>query len=680
MLLRAGLVLFAAVVARFDLFPSNALSVADPSQKTGLRINMPMPDCAAEPSTCAELELVNQMDGFELQPRARVRFSGPVNPDTLRAGIYFVWLENLTAEEPGLQPFGHVTAINQVSYDPSTYTAYARPDEFFDQHRRYALIVSNAVRDTEGRAVEPDPAFLDCLNQRAPQGYCAELRRGLAATPLEATPMPVVTASVFTTMTATAWLEKARASLRRAPIAFAPLAPKAVFAVSDIASVALRSQTGTDQFATESLPLALLTGAGRVAFGAFQSPSFLDDNAQIPTTPTGEVVPLSPRAERLLFQAVLPASPKPASGYPVIIGGHGLGDSRFGAPMAVAASAAARGFATIAINAVGHGLGPSGTLTITERNGNVTELPLGGRSVDLNGDGKYEPWEGCIQFSGPAATGARDCFRQTALDLMQLVRAIHWGLDLDNDGTLDLDPNRIYYAGGSLGAMYGTLFAAVEPNIRVASLSVGGGTTMDVARFSQAYRGFLVGNLAGRTPSLLNRGQDFDDAFVLRYRPVRIIDVPGAVAIQEAEERMQWIQGTGDPVSYATHLWSSTLPGVPMKRVLFQYGWGDLTVPNPTQTNLIRAANMRDTTSFYRHDLARAAAPSLPADSHASLVNLTSPAGLMIALSQQAQIMGFLASGGAEVPDVNPGVRPGFGRDLFETPPGFLTEDLNFPK
>ncbi len=117
--------------------------------------------------------------------------------------------------------------INQVSYDPSTYTAYARPDEFFDQHHRYALIVSNAVRDTAGRPVGPDPAFLDCLNQRPAQGYCAELRRGLSKLPLEARPFPVVSASVFTTMSATAWLEKARATLdRRAPIAFAPLAPK----------------------------------------------------------------------------------------------------------------------------------------------------------------------------------------------------------------------------------------------------------------------------------------------------------------------------------------------------------------------------------------------------------------------------------------------------------------------
>jgi hypothetical protein len=40
-----------------------------------------------------------------------------------------------------------------------------------------------------------------------------------------------------------------------------------------------------------------------------------------------------------------------------------------------------------------------------------------------------------------------------------------------------------------------------------------------------------------------------------------------------------------------------TLPGVPLKRVLFQYPTGDTVVPNPTETALVHAANMRETTS-----------------------------------------------------------------------------------
>ena len=88
----------------------------------------------------------------------------------------------------------------------------------------------------------------------------------------------------------------------------------------------------------------------------------------------------------------------------------------------------------------------------------------------------------------PVAYGTRDCFRQTAVDLMQLARVIRLGLDLDGDGTPDLDPARIYYAGQSLGAIYGTMFTAVEPSIRAAALNVGGATMVDIARWSPAYR------------------------------------------------------------------------------------------------------------------------------------------------------------------------------------------------
>jgi hypothetical protein len=52
----------AGVKARFDPaspsvgpFPTDALTVADPAQKTGLRINLPMPDCEAEAAPARNL-------------------------------------------------------------------------------------------------------------------------------------------------------------------------------------------------------------------------------------------------------------------------------------------------------------------------------------------------------------------------------------------------------------------------------------------------------------------------------------------------------------------------------------------------------------------------------------------------------------------------------------------------
>src|SRR5262249_24711187 len=145
-------------------FPTDFLTVRDSSQKTGLRMNIPLPNCDVEPSTCKEWNLINQLDGFNVFPKVHITFSAPINPDTLRLGVYLVAMANLTNEEVGLHQVGSVSPINQVIYDPATMTAYAKPDQFLDQHRRYALIVTDAVLDTKGDKVESDPAFTSCVS------------------------------------------------------------------------------------------------------------------------------------------------------------------------------------------------------------------------------------------------------------------------------------------------------------------------------------------------------------------------------------------------------------------------------------------------------------------------------------------------------------------------------------
>jgi len=681
--LLGGLLQGAGVTVRFDPrspevgpFPTDFLTVADPAQKTGLRVNLPLPDCQARPSDCAELGMVNQLDGFHLHPRLRVRFSGPINPDTLRGGVYLGWLDKLTDEEHGLQPAGHLTPIDQVLYDPASNTGFAKPDEFLDQHRSYVLLVTNAVRDTAGDPVGADAGFLACASQQG--GYCGQLVQALGRFVGKLAPRSIVGAALFTTQSATGWLEKARAQVQISPIGLGATGSKSIFAVSELGKLVVRLELRATpaQFEQTELPLILLSGVKQIAFGSFQSPYFLDDQQLIATIPTGADVWLPRASKEIFFQVFLPATPAPAAGYPVVIAGHGLNGNRFDS-FAVAATLAARGFATMAINAVGHGFGPNGKVVLTDRTGSVTELPFGGRAVDLDGDGVFAPAEGCLLLTGPQPVGYRDCTRQTALDLMQLVRAIKAGMDLNGDGVTDLDGSQIHYGGASLGAIYGSIFSAVEPGVAKAALNVGGGTITDIARWSPSYRPLVIGMLASRTPPLLNRERDFDDDYVLRYRWAKIVSVPGALQIQEVFERLEWLAMPGDPIAYATHLWSSTLPDVPMKRVLFQIAKGDQTVPNPASTNLVRAANLRETTSYYRHDLARAVAPQLPEDPHAFIATLTSLPGLTIALAAQRQIAEFLAGDGTSVPDVNDLVRPMFGKNLFEVP-DFLTEDLNF--
>jgi hypothetical protein len=96
-----------------------------------------------------------------------------------------------------------------------------------------------------------------------------------------------------------------------------------------------------------------------------------------------------------------------------------------------------------------------------------------------------------------------DAFRQTAADLMQLVRIIEAGVDVDGDARLDLDPSRIYYQGSSWSGGYGTVFMAVEPHVSTAVLKAAADPAWFPSR-GPGNRRVPGGFLAARQPSLLN--------------------------------------------------------------------------------------------------------------------------------------------------------------------------------
>jgi hypothetical protein len=674
----------AGVKVRFDPstpavgpFPTDALTVADANQKTGLRIALPMPDCAKEPSTCAELAIVNQLDGFSLTPRLRVRFSAGVNPDTLKDGIFIYWLGNLTTEETDPQPFATVTPINKIEYDPSTNTAYAEPDQILSQHRRYALIVTSAVKDTKGDPVEADTAYIACLQQ--PGAYCDQVAMAVGRAGPRLAPQDVVAASVFTTLSATAWMEKARAAIQTSNIGLALASPKAVFDVADISKITLHAQTGANKF--KDIPMngpEILTGVGKIVFGSLQSPLFIGRQLVIPPTPTKADVAVPAVSQEVAFNAFLPATPAPPGGYPVVIFGHGQPGDGFNGDK-LAASMAARGFATISVTAFGHGYGAATKMLITDKSGSVTEVPRPGRGVEFDGNGTLDLSEGCVVYAGAQVVAARDCIRQTALDNMQLVRAIQAGMDLTGDGVVDLDRNHIYFMGYSFGSDVGAIVGAVEPAVQSLVLNACG-AAVEGALWSPGNHMLVIAILAYRQPALINRpGPDFDGAFTLRNQPVRIIDVPGAIAIQELVERIAWNNMLGDPLPYAAHLSWSALPGVAAKPVLFQFALGDQSQPNPTESDMVRAANLRDMVSLFRTDAAlKTPGAVLSPDPHDFAFDLsTSPAAVVVARAFQAQMALFFAGDGRSVPYVNDLVRIPFLRDLFLVPKA-LPDDLNY--
>jgi hypothetical protein len=415
-----------------------------------------------------------------------------------------------------------------------------------------------------------------------------------------------------------------------------------------------------------------------LAFGKYQSPDYRDPAGNfIPPVATATGVPHVQTTKDIHFNLFLPAGSKPPGGWPVAIFGHGFGVDKNSGPFAVAAVMAANGIATIAINVAGHGFGAASTLTVNPGTATAVTFSAGGRGVDQNGDGTIDSTEGVNALPPRTIIRGRDGLRQTVVDLMQLVRVIEVGMDVDGDGSADLDPSRIYYFGASLGGIYGTIFLAVEPSVRAGVPNVPGGPTIEIARVSPISRPLVALLLAARIPSLLNAPPflpplfGFMENMPLRNQPPVTNTVPGAIEIQQVIENTEWVSQSGNAVAYAPHLRKEPLDGMLPKSVIVQFARGDQGVPNPTATALLRAGDLADRTSFYRNDLAFAANPSIPKDPHGFLTNLVT--NRLAALAGQAQIAVFFTSDGTMVID------PDGALPFFEVPiAGPLPEDLAF--
>lgn len=692
----------AAVEALFDLsspdrspFPSNRFTELDFSNLTNLQVRLPEPDCAVQVSECQDLEVINTLDGFNLQPRLSVPFSGPIDVSTVdSSNVFLVRLGDVTDLRDRLHSHRRPQriGINQIVFDPDSNTLHVESDELLEQHTRYALIVTNDVRDTRGKRVKAGD-FAKFRNPgRAPGAdprlllYRLELWEALAAAGVP--PGKVVAASVFTTQSATAVLEKVRDQIKSAVPAPADFVlgdggERTVFALNDIAGITFNRQVGTaPAFRADAVPVAALhifPGAvGTVAFGRYRSPDYLNEARFIPAVGTRLGAPQVQRTEDVHFTLVLPAGPAPAGGWPVVVFGHGFGGERH-TLMAVAATMAAHGLATVGINVVGHGGGPLGEFVVDRVAGADVTLAAGGRGIDQDGDGDIESTEGVN--AGPTIISNRDGLRQTVIDIMQLVRVIETGgMDVDGDGASDLSRSRIYYSGISFGGIYGTMALAVEPAFRAGVPNVPGGPIIDIARLSPVFRPLVTQILATRNPPLLNVAGPpapplfgFDENIPLRNRAPLVNAVAGAMPIQSLIERTEWVSQSGNPVAYARHVRREPLAGNAPKPVIYQFAKGDRTVPNPTTTNILRAGDLADVTTYFRNDLVVAAIPGAPTDPHPFLANIANPAVATLALAAQAQIATFFATDGALIVDPD---GPG---PFFETPiEGELPEELNF--
>jgi hypothetical protein len=265
-----------------------------------------------------------------------------------------------------------------------------------------------------------------------------------------------------------------------------------------------------------------------IVVGSFTGASFLadpDTGAVGYLDENGEVISISAddnarRSFQLDYQSgealvgrdrvtFLMAVPKPTPGhesgpFPIVFYGHGYTSNRVQS-LGFAGNLARQGFATVALEAVNHGLGVDGAtdalgfaVTSQQGIGATWKALTNGRQKDMNGDGVGD--SGKDFFTG-YVFHTRDNVRQTVLDYMQMVRVLRsfdgehrWPFDLDGDGQNELagdfnadgavdlgGPQNLYFAfGESEGGIVSEMLAATEPKLSAAAPVAGGGGLSDV--------------------------------------------------------------------------------------------------------------------------------------------------------------------------------------------------------
>lgn len=303
-----------------------------------------------------------------------------------------------------------------------------------------------------------------------------------------------------------------------------------------------------------------------VAHAAFVAPSFLDPvSRHFERDASGAYVLANPSAT-IPVTLVIPKSKMPPAGYPVIVNGHGLSNDR-GAMLSIANELCRAGFAIIGIDDVLHGARGG----VADQNNNYAGPYLGPDGIP---DDKPLPLKFFAGFSDFVIV--RDNFRQTVLDQTSLVRLVQSSkLDLSplaaaaGGVTPKLDGSRIYWNGGSLGGIMGTMTLAVEPEIRGAALEVPGAGFVQFITTNSAKVAPLVTTIAKGAFGI--QGEEVLDEF----HPIGSL--------------LATITESGDPIAYAPHVLDGSLSGRDTPDVLISYAAYDEVLPNLSTHALIRA-------------------------------------------------------------------------------------------
>jgi len=521
-----------------DRWPEPALVVDDPATRTGKRLRFD-PD---EFPTIAEMsagflsvftEDLADLDGFGVNAEAFLRFARAFDTAAVPSGeatadpAAGLGMVVLGPEPARIEP----VLVRFTDDDATLLIAPMQPPK-----SSVAVFVTRALTGAAGGCLEPSDAMAAQLDDPPTEVSTAITEmRGLG---IIDDPSELVALTVFPTQSTV---------------------EDSVLVAEDIA--------GRD-FALDAPPTCVAMADIVECTASFSAGDYRDADGVLRIDPD-TVAPVA--TYQVPMTIWLPPDGVGTAPYPTILFGHGLGSGREQG-RELAEIAAPRGIATVAIPALQHGEHP------TNPEPDSGTLPTVLRFFAI-GDLETRAFNGTLH---------RDYWRQSTYDKLQLTRVLEAGVDVDDDGTVDLDPDRLAYLGASLGGIMGSELIALTDTYGAAVLAVPGGRVSSMISDSETFGPLVV--------TLRPRGVTEGD--VARFFPI-----------------LQTVLDRGDSASYGPHILRDRLVGdgtTPPPSVVLGVALDDDTVPNISNYALARAIDVPIVPEVLRPEPGLAEAPSAP--------------------------------------------------------------------
>ncbi len=480
-------------------YPYDYFTKADPTTKTGLRLDMmSMKDMPVEfRGEVLNTNLVDyglyMFDGYQESTNHLDGFSGyggislelsrstdasllPQTPEASIADDSLVWVIDIDENSPDAgkkyMMFAELKEAMEFdeNYDPTVYLytyLNLRPVNPLPERRKYAVLLRKGLTNTDGEELGPSEDFqivadlADAPEDRSNLDLLLAERERMASVFTRIEDLTEVTrdqwlvAFDFTTQTTTHNVFYAEEGYRADTIE----AAEPNFDPNDDGQPDLYAYQDYNDQSWPNFSSALKDpSVGKILRMTLELPWFLQPNDSedpiiqnsIVTDENGD--PTRMGSIEVPVVVVFPADTSKQP-YPVVINQHGLSSAKEG-QSSLTDEWTKEGWAVVYMDFIYHG----------ERSPSSTSLPMEFINVAFP-----------LQAAGS--------FQQSQIDLHRLIDVLHeWDYDIwpeGGDGKVDLDPERILYFGMSLGSIVGAPVVAGSPWVDCSVLDVGGAGLID---------------------------------------------------------------------------------------------------------------------------------------------------------------------------------------------------------